>query len=201
MRKSEQMTCVLFTLTGERKYLTDTECEAFIVAATAHERGEVRTFGLVLAYTGARISEALELTPRRIDTSSKSITFRTLKQRRENVYRTVPVPDRLLDDLELVHRIRKALRGRKGQGDKLLWSWGRTQGYKHIKALMDEVGIKGSHASPKGLRHGFGEKAASKTRQPSKKKKWLGHRDLNTTAVYMDVQGEEERELAARLWE
>ncbi len=195
------MTSELFTSEGERKYLTDTECEAFIVAATAHERGEVRTFGLVLAYTGARISEALELTPRRIDTSSKSITFRTLKQRRENVYRTVPVPDRLLDDLELVHKIRKALRGRKGQGDKPRWSWGRTQAYKHIKALMDEAGITGPHASPKGLRHGFGVKAASKTRQPRVVQKWLGHRDLNTTAVYMDVQGEEERELAARLWE
>lgn len=50
-RKSEQMDSELFTLTGERKYLTDAECEAFIAAANAHERGEVRTFGLVLAYT------------------------------------------------------------------------------------------------------------------------------------------------------
>ncbi len=195
------MTSVLFTLTGERKYLTEAEREAFIAAAIAHERGEVRTFGLVLAYTGCRISEALELIPRRIDLMAQAITFRTLKQRRQNVYRAVPVPERLLDDLELVHKIRKALRGKKGQGDKPLWSWGRTQAYKHIKALMDEAGIAGPHASPKGLRHGFGVKAASKTRQPRAVQKWLGHRDLNTTAIYMDVQGEEERELAARLWE
>ncbi len=46
MRKSEQMTCELFTSTGERKYLTEAECEAFMAAAIAHERGEVRTFGL-----------------------------------------------------------------------------------------------------------------------------------------------------------
>ncbi len=44
--KSEQMTCVLFTSTGERKYLTEAERDAFIAAATTHERGEVRTFGL-----------------------------------------------------------------------------------------------------------------------------------------------------------
>jgi len=30
--------------------------------------------------------------------------------------------------------------------------------------------------------------------------KWLGHRNLETTAIYMDAQGDEERELAARMW-
>jgi integrase len=129
------------------------------------------------------------------------LTFRTLKQWRDNVYRTVPVSDILLDTMELVHGLKKALRGKRGQGDLLLWPWGRTQAYKHIKALMDTAGIQGPHASPKGLRHGFGVRAANKTRQPRAVQKWLGHRDLNTTAIYMDVQGEEERELAARLWE
>ena len=53
--KSEQMTSELFTLTltGERKYLTEAERDAFITAAIAHERSEVRTFGLVLTNTGA----------------------------------------------------------------------------------------------------------------------------------------------------
>jgi hypothetical protein len=32
-------------------------------------------------------------------------------------------------------------------------------------------------------------------------KKWLGHARLETTAIYLDVSGEEERKLAARLWE
>ena len=124
----------LFTSQGERKYLTAEERRRFIAAAKAHERPEVRTFALVMVYTGCRISEALELTPRRIDASAKALTFRTLKQRREDVYRAVPVPDELLDTLELVHGVRKALRGRKGQGDAPLWSWGRTQAYTHITA-------------------------------------------------------------------
>ncbi len=38
------MTSELFTLTGERKYLTEVEREAFMAAPI--ERGEVRTFGL-----------------------------------------------------------------------------------------------------------------------------------------------------------
>ena len=65
---------------------------------------------------------------------------------------------------------------------------------------MAAAGIQGPHATPKGLRHGFGVKAAAETRQPRAVQKWLGHRDLNTTAIYMDVQGDEERELAARMW-
>ncbi len=61
---------------------------------------------------------------------------------------------------------------------------------------MAAAGIQGPHATPKG----FGVKAVAETRQPRAVQKWLGHRDLNTTAIYMDVQGDEERELASRMW-
>ncbi len=30
--------------------------------------------------------------------------------------------------------------------------------------------------------------------------KWLGHARLETTAIYLEVSGDEERELAKRLW-
>lgn len=110
------------------------------------------------------------------------------------------MPDLLLDTLELVHHIRKALRGRSGQANIRLWSWGRTQATKHIWATMAAAGITGLHATPKGLRHGFGVKAAAQTRNPRMVQKWLGHQNLETTAIYMDAVGDEERELAARMW-
>jgi hypothetical protein len=31
--------------------------------------------------------------------------------------------------------------------------------------------------------------------------KWLGHRNLETAVIYMDAVGDEERELAARMWQ
>ena len=71
----------LFTFDGNRKYLTADEQENFIAAANDHERAEVRTLCLTLAYTGCRISEALALTADRVDLSDKTITFQTLKQR------------------------------------------------------------------------------------------------------------------------
>ena len=77
----------LFTATGQRKYLNSEERDRFLAAANSHERGEVRTLCLVLAYTGCRISEALQLTADRVDLSAKAITFRTLKQRARTSYR------------------------------------------------------------------------------------------------------------------
>ena len=90
--------------------------------------------------------------------------FRTLKQRDQVRYRTVPVPVSTLDALELVHAIRKAKRSRKAS--EPLWKFARTQAWKHVKAVMDAAGIEGSQASPKGLRHGLGVLAAEKTRNP-----------------------------------
>jgi integrase len=30
--------------------------------------------------------------------------------------------------------------------------------------------------------------------------RWLGHASLTTTAIYLDALGDEEREIAARMW-
>ena len=97
-----------------------------MAAADAHVRAEVRTFCLSLAYTGCRISEALELTPERTGLSGKSITFRTLKQRDKIKYRSVPCADILLDAIELMHSVRKARRSKKLK-TVALWSGGSTQ--------------------------------------------------------------------------
>ncbi len=189
----------LFTSEGLRKYLTAEELDRFIVVANTQERSEIRSFCLVLAHTGCRISEALALTPRGVDLEQETITFRTLKQREIERFRSVPVPASTIDTLELVHGIRKARRSSQRRIE-LLWEWGRTQGFNHIKAVMAEAEIEGTHASPKGLRHGFGVRAIQKTRNPRLVQKWLGHRSLETTVIYMDILGQEERETAQAMW-
>lgn len=174
----------LFTVDGQRKYLTEEETRRFLAAAGAHERGELRTLCLVLVHTGCRISEAFQLTTDRVDLSAKVITFRTLKQRGKTAYRSVPVPDSTLDALELVHRIRKAQNGKDGGFSTPLWMWSRSQASFLIASVMKIAGISGPHASPKGLRHGFGVRAATQTRNPRLVQKWLGHRYLETTTIY-----------------
>jgi integrase/recombinase XerD len=92
----------LYDTQGRRLYLTAEERAAFRAAAKDSTR-EVRTFCLVLHDTGCRISEALALTPRRFDLSGKAIVFETLKKRRRGIYRAVPVPESMLDTLNMVH--------------------------------------------------------------------------------------------------
>ena len=59
-------TAYLYDALGRRLYITPGEGEAFLRTALGHDR-PVRTFCSVLYYTGCRISEALHLTPRRVD--------------------------------------------------------------------------------------------------------------------------------------
>jgi site-specific recombinase XerD len=65
---------------------------------------------------------------------------------------------------------------------------------------MEKAGITGGMASPKGLRHGFAVACLAQKIPLTTVKKWLGHARLETTAIYLDVSGDEERELAKRVW-
>ena len=60
--------------------------------------------------------------------------------------------------------------------------------------------VDGPHASPKGLRHGFGVAAVWAGIPLNLVQKWLGHAQLSTTAIYADAVGEEEQSIAARMW-
>jgi integrase len=83
---------------GKRLYLTAEERRAFLAAAAKAAR-PVRTLCGVLHTTGCRISEALALTPERVDLTGKAVVVESLKKRRRGVYRAVPVPPGLLDEL------------------------------------------------------------------------------------------------------
>lgn len=190
----------LYDASGKRKYLTKDERAAFLKAA---ERAscEVRTFCGLLAYTGCRISEALQLTVDRADLAQGVIVFESLKKRRKGVYRAVPVPPAFLDALDLVHGIRQA-QGKKDGGKSVpLWGWGRTWAWEQVKGVMKAAGLNDpASATPKGLRHSFGVNAVTSGVPLNKLQKWLGHAQLSTTAIYADAMGEEEKGIAARMW-
>lgn len=94
------MTSALFDNRGNRKYLIARERLAFAYAAS-REREAVSTFCLTLALTGARISEVLALTASRIDAADEAIIFETLKQRKKQIFRAVPVPRSLIPILTM----------------------------------------------------------------------------------------------------
>jgi integrase/recombinase XerD len=73
--------------------------------------------------------------------------------------------------------------------------------WRKMQSLIKAAGIPdGPHASPKGLRHGFGVTAVSKGISLNMVQKWLGHSQLTTTAIYANAVGEEEQNIASRMW-
>ncbi len=186
----------LYGRRGQRKYLTSDERRRFLDAADRHPRPEIRTLCHVLALTGCRISEALALTGECIIIDDCVIVLRTLKRRRGIVaFREVPVPRSLIVMLVQVHELRRSSPSRR------LWPLSRSRAWQLVKEVMDEAGIgPGVHASPKGLRHGFGVRAIQCAVPLTMVQKWMGHARLESTAVYLQVTGPEERRFAACMW-
>ena len=183
----------LYGRAGQRKYLTPAERQEFLRASESAPRF-VRTFCATLAHTGCRISEALALTATRVDLSAGVEVFESLKKRRKGIYRAVPVPRGFLEMLEGVHDLGT-------MGDRRLWEWSRTTAWRRVREVMALAAIRGLCATPKGVRHGFGVKAATSKVPLNMTQKWLGHARLATTAIYADAIGPEEQEIAERMWE
>lgn len=177
---------------GRRKYLTPAERVRFIAAALAVPCPKVSALCLVLAHSGCRISEALALTRYSLEPEEALIAIQSLKKRKDGVMREIPIPPDLMVRLQ-------ALVPAYGTGR--LWTYSRGRAWQLVKAVMQTAQIvPGPHACPKGLRHGYGVQAIRCGVPLHLLQRWLGHASLSTTAIYTQVIGEEEREIAQRMW-
>lgn len=177
-----------------RKYLNVKERKRYYEVVRKISDPVQRAFLLLLYHTGCRISEGLNLTPTGIDYEEKRLTFVTLKQRGKFKTRTVPMPDELGDLLCLLtaeHDIPKNDR---------IFTFSRTTGWRRIKDCMALAGLKGIKATPKGLRHAYAIVCILKKIPLTQVQKWLGHSKVETTAIYLDFAGEDERRFAEKVW-
>jgi integrase/recombinase XerD len=190
---------MLYDRNGHRKYLTPAERSDFLRAAGAMPP-LVLTFCGTLVHGGCRISEALALTADRVDPGDGVLVFESLKKRRKGVFRAVPVPPDFLGRLRLVHDLDTVHQGEdRGRGVRL-WPWSRTTAWRRVSEVMEAAGLGGIHATPKGLRHGFGIKAVTSEVPLNMTQKWLGHSRIATTAIYTNATGPEEKQIAERMW-
>ncbi|WP_043715755.1 tyrosine-type recombinase/integrase [Brucella intermedia] len=181
---------------GSRKYVTSEERRAFLQAARQMSL-ETYTLARVLLETGCRISEALNLRITNVDLNEKCLYIESLKKRKKGVFRRVPVQNVTIMQLLTIYE-----RTNKGElkGESRIFRWSRMTGYRHVVAVMQKAGISGIHATPKGLRHGFAVAALEAGAPLNMVQKWLGHAHLDTTSIYVDLMGGEERRLAERIW-
>lgn len=186
------MTNTIFGSGGRRKYLNSSEINLFMKASTLFS-DDIQAFCLMIAYTGCRISEALSLCERSIDFTSRCVIILSLKKRGKIVYRSVPLPT------DYLRFLRTWMNSRNDSMDHL-WPWSRMTGYRRIREVMQAANIDGYHASPKGLRHGFGVRAIQASVPLNLVQRWLGHVNIKTTAIYTDAIGPEERQLASKMW-
>lgn len=141
----------LFDQHGNRLYLNAQERSAFLTAAQTTER-PLKCLCHTLHYTGCRISEALELPPRRVDLADTSLRVRSLKKRDGRIiYRDIPVPPALTEMLDLVFGIREIQRrGQQKQLDAPLWPWTRVHAWRLVTGVMIAAGIPdGPHRTPR----------------------------------------------------
>jgi integrase/recombinase XerD len=187
----------LYARDGRRKYLNRDERRRAL-AVTATLEPTMALFAQTLAWTGARVSEVLALTPASFQIERGVVAIVTLKRRRFSV-REVPLPANLLAAIEVHFGIRAAQLDPLGCKCRL-WEWHRTTAWRLIKDIMRRCNVVGRPASPRGFRHGFGVGALQAKVPLNLVQRWLGHSRISTTAIYADAAGPEEIEFAGRFW-
>jgi site-specific recombinase XerD len=200
MGRNPQPAFNLYTPAGERKYVNQAERRRLRRVLTTKGRiaRERVLFLLILASTGARISELLAVRASSFQIESGLVALHTLKRRRPHV-REVPIAPALMAAIVRHFRLRN-LQCDAATTDRRLWPWSRWTAWRLVKTAMQEAGIVGRRACPRGLRHGFGVGTLQAGVPINLVQRWLGHARLSTTAIYASASGPEEASFASRFW-
>jgi len=146
----------------------------------------------MLFWTGARISEVLNISTRDIDLSDKVVIINSLKKRNKYIVRQIPLPPGYLKQLS--NSVSNS------NSDFLIWPFSRRTALRYVKTIMKQCGIQGSKACARGLRHSFAVHCVLRDIPLNIIQKWMGHSSVSTTMIYLNIVGKEEREFAKRIW-
>jgi integrase/recombinase XerD len=197
MNRTQHITPSLYAAGGARKYVNLSERAALLSQLVSLPLAE-RLFILALIWTGARISEVLSITPQSFQFGTGILAIRTLKRRRHAV-REIPIPPELTTELDDCFDLQRR------QQDPLLaseplWTFHRVTGWRLIKYVMENAGIHGIRATPRGLRHAFGVGTLAAGVPLNVVQRLLGHSSIKTTTIYTEACGPDEQAIVARFW-
>jgi integrase/recombinase XerD len=178
--------------TGERK--------AFL-EATTYQSPDVKFYCRMIYYTGCRLSEALEVSPTRLDYQERGVIFRTLKQNKAKKakYRFVELPETYLEALHDVYGVKDA-KDKKAAPESPIWGFTDRTAQNYIKTVMKEADISGLKSTSRGLRHSMGVMLAKDNVPLNVIQKLLGHSDIKNTMIYTQVISDERRGMISRVW-
>jgi len=191
--KSHRRSHQLISSDGQRKYINQEERQRFIHVIKGIEDSQ-KLFCYMLLLTGVRISEALNLKASHIDFSNLTVNIESLKKRTKGKWRQIPLPEWYLEALKsYIINIKLASEDR-------VWSQSRRTATRQISKIMKDADIVGIQSCSRGLRHSYGITLVQVGVPVSLVKRWMGHESLETTIIYLNVIGKEEREFAEKFW-
>lgn len=202
-QQSKKNKLSLFNNQGERKYLNKNECRRFVHAISVLTEQSEQAFCETVYATGCRISEALALDIMRVNIEDAYLVLQTLKKHGEEKgkhFRIVPIRRSFAKRLDEIFDVAKNQCNEFADQSRRLWRFGRQKGWVLIKKVMKAAGIFGIRATARGLRHSYGVTNILAGVPVTLLQERLGHSDLSTTAIYLNVVGVEDRSLAQRHW-
>ncbi len=175
-----------------KQYITEEQAVAAI-AATSFLRDEILIS--LLWYTGARISEILNLTIGQVDFIEGCVTIKALKMRgATDHYRSIPIPE------ELLKKIFTFINSDGHQGGEYLFTYtgkqplSRQAAWTIVRDACVAAGVtkfgdkkiskRGFGPHPHIFRHGFAMNWLKKGGKPEQLQEILGHRSYDTTRSY-----------------
>lgn len=190
--------------TSERKYLNREERAAFL-EATQRQEQKTKFYCQLLYYTGCRLSEALEVSFDRFDYDKQGVYIRTLKQKKQDGQpsqrrRFNELPESYLNEL---HGFFMAMRGKRKHevaAAERIWPVSTRMANNYVATVMQAAGISGKKASSRGLRHSMGVMLVLEKVPVNVIGKVLGHSAIKNTLIYLDIVGDDRRDLVTKIW-
>ena len=181
------------TYLRQRKYVGARERKRFL-EATRQLKPKRQIFCQVIYYTGCRIQEAHELCPFDFDLTKGILSLECLKQRQDGIFRDISVPPDWLCNAAKILELDYL------EPFECVWDFSLKTGYRSVKKAMEIAGISETYANSRGLRHSFCTLHGAEKTDIKQIQEWAGHKNPETTLIYMNALLEDEREAAKRLW-
>ncbi|WP_353684346.1 site-specific integrase [Thermodesulfovibrio sp. 3907-1M] len=154
-------------------------------------RGRYWLVFLFLRYTGARVSEVLNIDETRdLDFRNSTVRLITLKrsEKKKNQYRIVPVPDRVISEYLRFTKLHPKMEGK-------VFKLKRNNFFVVFRQLCKKAGIPDEIAHPHVLRHTRAIELLRAGIPVTAVQQLLGHASLNTTAMYLRYSNIEIQEM------